>query len=64
MRERTIRVPDNRIERALNELYQLMREITVKNDRGTVMLRDLPETDPEVKDQVWNDNGTLKLSEG
>ena len=33
-------------------------------EKGTVVIDDLPTTDPQVKNGLWNDNGTLKVSLG
>ena len=34
------------------------------NDSGTVMATDLPTSDPSNEGQLWNDNGTVKISAG
>ena len=34
------------------------------NNRGKVMAKDLPTSDPGVEGQLWNDSGTLKISAG
>ena len=34
------------------------------NDSGKVMASDLPTTDPNNQGQLWNDNGTVKISAG
>ena len=34
------------------------------NDSGTVLVSDLPTSDPGVANQLWNDSGTLKVSAG
>ena len=34
------------------------------NDSGKVMATDLPTTDPNNQGQLWNDNGTVKISAG
>ena len=34
------------------------------NNKGKVMASDLPTSDPNNKGQLWNDNGTLKISAG
>ncbi len=34
------------------------------NNNGKVMATNLPTSDPNNKGQVWNDNGTLKISAG
>ena len=34
------------------------------NNSGTVMATDLPTTDPNNQGQLWNDNGTVKISAG
>ena len=34
------------------------------NDSGKVMVQDLPTSDPNNAGQLWNDNGTLKISAG
>ena len=34
------------------------------NDSGKVMVSDLPTSDPNNAGQLWNDNGTLKISAG
>lgn len=37
---------------------------TVTVDGTTVIVTDLPTTDPEVVGQLWNDNGVLSVSAG
>ena len=37
---------------------------TVTVDGTTVVIADLPETDPEVVGQLWNDSGVLSVSAG
>ena len=34
------------------------------NDSGKVMASDLPTSDPNNQGQLWNDNGTVKISAG
>jgi hypothetical protein len=34
------------------------------NNRGKIMATDLPTTDPGNNGQLWNDNGTVKISAG
>ena len=34
------------------------------NNNGKVMAKNLPTSDPNNEGQVWNDNGTLKISAG
>ena len=34
------------------------------NNKGKVMASDLPTSNPNNKGQLWNDNGTLKISAG
>ena len=34
------------------------------NNKGKVMASDLPTSDPNNKGQLWNDNGTVKISAG
>ena len=34
------------------------------NDSGKVMATDLPTSDPSNEGQLWNDNGTVKISAG
>ena len=34
------------------------------NDSGKVMATDLPTSDPNNEGQLWNDNGTVKISAG
>lgn len=44
-----------------NGLYLSKGDI---NTNLVVMINDLPTTDPQVAGQLWNDNGTLKVSSG
>ncbi len=37
---------------------------TVTVDGTTVVISDLPETDPEVAGQLWNNSGVLSVSAG
>lgn len=37
---------------------------TVTIDGTTIVISDLPETDPEVAGQLWNDGGVLSVSAG
>jgi len=37
---------------------------TVTVDGTTVVIADLPETDPEVVGQLWNNSGVLSVSAG
>jgi len=37
---------------------------TVTIDGTTVIITDLPETDPEVVGQLWNNSGVLSVSAG
>lgn len=41
----------------------LLTEIGEMRD-GPIVLPNLPTVDPHVRDQVWNDAGTLKISAG
>ena len=34
------------------------------NESGKVMATDLPTSDPSNAGQLWNDNGTVKISAG
>jgi hypothetical protein len=38
--------------------------VTAAINGGTVVLPDLPTSDPAVAGQLWNDAGTLKVSAG
>jgi len=49
--DRTITLPD-------------LSGTVVVNDSGTVMLPNLPTSDPNNAGQLWNDSGTLKISAG
>lgn len=49
--DRTITLPD-------------LSGTVVVNNSGTVMLPDLPTSDPNNAGQLWNDSGTLKISAG
>ena len=49
--DRTITLPD-------------LSGTVVVNNSGTVMLPNLPTSDPNNAGQLWNDSGTLKISAG
>ena len=69
MRQRTVKVEDARTERALTELYQVIKESIAfkRNQDGLLIAADrvrIPTSDPHIRRAVWSDNGTLKISEG
>jgi hypothetical protein len=50
-----------------NRSGRVLIELTPDNggaDRGLIMILNLPTSDPQVADALWNDAGTLKVSTG